>query len=446
LIQQEISQKRNDNSFTVAIYQPCRSCPATKKSGKPYMKILHTSDWHLGATLCGRKRYDESEAFLTWLTKKISTEKVETLIVAGDIFDTVTPSNRALELYYQFLGRVSRSGCRHIIITAGNHDSPTLLSAPKELLSALDIHVIGTIPKDPADEVLILNDDSNEAALIICAVPFLRDKDVITAEAGEGIDEKRIRFIQGICAHYHDICVIAANHQTLCGGTIPIIATGHLFTAGGSILGDDGVRDLSIGNLVQIGGETFPECIDYLALGHLHQPQIVGGNPHRRYSGAPLNLGFGESEKAKEVVIVDITQDKTIRIEAIQVPKIRNLIQISGNLDTIISQLSELRFHGKPGWIEVQLQDTHVGSNAREEINKNVEGSSIEVLKIKTGLNSDPVIDTTTQSESLEELNPMEVFRRCLMTSEEPIEQWDNLTAAYQEILTNLQEGDVNAE
>ena len=117
------------------------------------MKILHTSDWHIGRSLYGRKRYDEFSAFLDWLAEFIQTESVDALLIAGDIFDTSTPSNRAQELYYRFLCKVSASCCRHIVVIAGNHDSPSFLNAPKELLRALNVHVVGSITDNSEDEV-----------------------------------------------------------------------------------------------------------------------------------------------------------------------------------------------------------------------------------------------------------------------------------------------------
>src|SRR5690554_1470549 len=107
------------------------------------MRILHTSDWHIGRTLCGRKRYEEYDSFLTWLAETIQQNDIEVLLVAGDVFDTTAPSNRAQELYYQFLHKVSVSTCNHVVIIAGNHDSPSFLNAPKELLKVLNVHVLG---------------------------------------------------------------------------------------------------------------------------------------------------------------------------------------------------------------------------------------------------------------------------------------------------------------
>lgn len=141
------------------------------------MRVLHTSDWHIGRTLYGRKRYEEFESFLTWLAEMIQEKSIVALLVAGDVFDTSTPSNRAQELYYRFLCQVATSSCRHVFVIAGNHDSPSFLNAPKEFLKALDVHVVGSSTESSEDEVLVLCNEKNAPELIVCAVPYLRDRD-----------------------------------------------------------------------------------------------------------------------------------------------------------------------------------------------------------------------------------------------------------------------------
>ena len=140
------------------------------------MKILHTSDWHLGRSLYGKKRYEEASSFLNWLVSVIEEEGIDILLVAGDVFDNSTPSNRAQQLYYRFLSRVSGSCCGHIVVIAGNHDSPSFLTAPKELLCAMNVHVTGSA--DCSSEVLVLNDDRDHPMAVVCAVPYLRDRDM----------------------------------------------------------------------------------------------------------------------------------------------------------------------------------------------------------------------------------------------------------------------------
>ncbi len=279
----------------------------TKKAIKP-LTILHTSDWHLGRRLYGRMRYEEFEAFLEWLQKTISAQQVDVLIVAGDIFDTMTPSNRAQALYYEFLGKVSTLCCQHIIIVAGNHDSPTFLDAPSQVLKFLNVHVIGTACEDLSDEVLVLEDSQDQPLCVIAAVPYLRDRDVRGSVAGESADSKDANVIAGIRAHYDEVASIAKNKQKVLiekhQRHIPIIATGHLFAAGSKTTEDDGVRDLYVGNLGKISAEMFDECFDYVALGHLHVPQRIGGCEHIRYSGSPIAMGFGEARQQKQVLLV----------------------------------------------------------------------------------------------------------------------------------------------
>ena len=142
------------------------------------MKILHTSDWHLGRTLCGKKRTREFEGFLDWLLAALREHGADVLLVAGDVFDSPTPGIRAQELYYRFLCRAAASGRRHVVVVGGNHDSPSFLNAPKELLRSLNVHVVGAITENAEDELLTLDGPDGTPELLVCAVPYLRDKDV----------------------------------------------------------------------------------------------------------------------------------------------------------------------------------------------------------------------------------------------------------------------------
>src|SRR6056297_1726179 len=243
------------------------------------MKILHTSDWHIGRSLYGRKRYEEFEKFLMWLGNTLEQEGIDALLIAGDIFDTGTPGNRAQELYYRFLYRVSSSPCRHVVVIAGNHDSPTFLNAPRELLRALRVHVVGAAGENPEDELIVLKDDHDLPEAIVCAIPFLHDRDIRTVEAGETMDDKDEKLSRGLRDHYRAVCDLAEHKKASFKkdgvSDVPLIAMGHLFTAGGETVDGDGVRELYVGNLAHVTAGIFPACFDYLALGHLHIPQKV---------------------------------------------------------------------------------------------------------------------------------------------------------------------------
>ncbi len=308
------------------------------------LTILHTSDWHLGRRLYGRMRYEEFEAFLSWLQETISAQKVDVLIVAGDIFDTMTPSNRAQALYYEFLGKVSKSCCEHIVIVAGNHDSPTFLDAPSNVLKFLNVHVIGTACEDLNDEVLILDAVDGTPHCIIAAVPYLRDRDVRNSQAGESADSKDANVIKGICEHYNEVASIAKAKQADLikrhERHIPIVATGHLFAAGGTTTDDDGVRELYVGSLGKISADMFDDSFDYVALGHLHVPQRVGGREHIRYSGSPIAMGFGEARQQKQVLLVQFGAEEKSLSESTMVQLANTASKVEKSVEKVAKKVA----------------------------------------------------------------------------------------------------------
>ncbi|MFK3868639.1 exonuclease SbcCD subunit D C-terminal domain-containing protein [Psychrobacter faecalis] len=497
------------------------------------LTILHTSDWHLGRRLYGRMRYEEFEAFLSWLQETISAHKVDVLIVAGDIFDTMTPSNRAQALYYEFLGKVSKLCCEHIVIVAGNHDSPTFLDAPSKVLKFLNVHVIGTACDDLNDEVLVLDAVDGTPHCIIAAVPYLRDRDVRGSHAGESADSKDTNVIKGIRAHYDEVASIAKARQEHLSDAhqrhIPIIATGHLFAAGSKTTEDDGVRDLYVGSLGQISADMFDECFDYVALGHLHVPQRVGGCEHIRYSGSPIAMGFGEAKQQKQVLLVEFgevekslsdestilqlsnttskvekvakkaviqtpefmddlfgfveqeesaainvneepfTQSKAMQLDStfttsdltsqrlhhdesrqmqvisLPIPCFQKLAQITGDLTAIAATIKSLK-PSESIWLEVIYDGDEIVNELREEVNAMIEGLTCEVLKIKNTRTYNKVLNQQQSSETLQDLNELDVFDKCLEINGIADTQKASLRSAYQQILHNIYHDDAQAE
>lgn len=409
------------------------------------MRILHTSDWHIGRTLCGRKRYDEHDSFLTWLSDTIQRNEIDVLLVAGDIFDTTTPSNRAQELYYQFLHKVSASNCKHIVIIAGNHDSPSFLNAPKKLLKALNVHVVGNVPQDLNDEVIVLYDQQHIPELIVCAVPYLRDKDIRSVEAGESIDDKGRKLVQGISNHYAAVGLLAENTRLKLGREIPIVGMGHLFTAGGQIVDDDGVRELYIGTLAHVSTNTFPDCFAYTALGHLHIPQKVMDTETIRYSGSPLPMGFGEPNYKRSVCQVDIIQNNTA-VKLIKVPEFQLLESIKGNWNHISHRLAELSQADINVWLEIIYTGDEVISDLQDRLTTYVNGTQLDILRIKNNQIIQRVLEQTSIAETLDEISEIEVFERCLQIHKVPEEQKQDLLSAYNEILLAIHETDSLAE
>lgn len=410
------------------------------------MKLLHTSDWHIGRVLYGRKRYDEFEAFLSWLVDTIEKEQVDVLLVAGDVFDTSTPGNRAQELYYRFLCQVSESSCRHVVVIAGNHDSPTFINAPKELLRVLNVHVIGAATENYEDEVLLLknvHDDSPE--LIICAVPYLRDRDIRVVEAGESIDEKAHKLVNGIKSHYAKVCESAEQKRRDLGIEVPIIAMGHLFTAGGKTIEGDGVRELYVGSIAHVAADIFPASIDYLALGHLHVAQKVNDSETMRYSGSPLPMGFGEARQEKSICLLE-THNREVSVDLIKVPVFQKLEDIRGSWDEISSRIRELAASHSQAWLEIVYEGDEVISALREKLEKAVSETKMEILRVKNTRIIERVLNRIDDNETLEDLDIYQVFERCLSVHEVPEEQRPGLLSTYQETMATLHEHDINAE
>lgn len=384
---------------------------------------------------------------MDWLIQTIENEKVDALLIAGDIFDTTTPSNRAQALYYQFLCRVAASCCRHVVVIAGNHDSPSFLNAPKDLLRALNVYVVGAITENLEDEVLVLRKD-NQPEAIICAVPYLRDKDIRTVEPGETIDDKNTKLVEGLKAHYKAVTAIAENIRNNLRASapsadkhIPIIAMGHLFTAGGET--GDGVRELYVGSLAHVGKEAFPPSIDYVALGHLHVPQQVGNAAHIRYCGSPIPMGFGEAKQDKKVLLVTFNRNVP-HIRALSVPRFQELARIVGSLDDILFKIETLKQKNSSAWLEIEFTGSDRILSLREALDAAVKDSAMEIRRIKNRQVMDRAMTSVHEDETLDDLGVEEVFARCLHAFEIPDDARDELMASYNEIIKDVMEEDVN--
>lgn len=433
--------------FTGDMYTSCRPFFYSLNPNPSPMKILHTSDWHLGRRLYGRTRYPEFTAFLDWLAQTIETQQVDALVVSGDIFDTGTPGNLAQNLYYNFLCRVAAlPHCRNIVVVAGNHDSPSFLEAPKQVLQNLNIHVVGSMRENPEEELLLLEESDGQPGLLLAAVPYLRDRDVRLAQAGESGGEKTMRLVEGIEAHYREVGALAEEQRrrlNLPG--LPLAATGHLFTVGGRTAEGDGVRDLYVGNLALVS--SFPECFDYLALGHLHVPQRVGGVEHIRYSGSPIPMGFGEARQQKEVLLVEFSKTEDgCHITPLAVPQFQRLESVTGDLAGILSGIEVLKEKGVECWLEVVYTAAAAPKNLRQQIEEAVAGSGLEVLRVKNSVLAAQILQIARAGETLDDLDEFEVFQRCLTVAQIGEEERGELVECYEEIVRELREEDSNRE
>jgi DNA repair protein SbcD/Mre11 len=403
------------------------------------MKILHTSDWHLGRTLYSKKeRTEEHKAFLNWLLQTIAEHQIDVLIIAGDIFDTASPNHSSQKLYYDFLVKVQQQGCQHVVVVGGNHDSPSFLNAPKDVLAALDVRIVGHAEDDLSNEILVLNNHQNEPALIVCGVPFLRERDISRFTEGESYTERSARINQNIKKHYELVAALALEKQKQIGKQLPIIATGHLSVAGGKRNEDDGVRETYIGNIEEIGSDIFPDVFDYVALGHYHVPSAI--KEHIRYCGSPIPMGFGEAKQTK--CVYSIWFDPNLQIETIEIPNFQALATIKGNKQEIEEQLKQLKQGNCSVWAEISYTGNEVFPDLVTWINLQTEDSLVEVLKIqnKHFLNEQGLAEQT--QTALEDLNVFEVFDKLLASSPIQEEQKQTLLHAYQEIVNEQMTGE----
>ncbi|PKL46946.1 MAG: exonuclease sbcCD subunit D [Candidatus Riflebacteria bacterium HGW-Riflebacteria-2] len=408
------------------------------------MRILHTSDWHLGRSLMLLKRHDELAAFLEWLIKTLEERKIDTLIVAGDIFDNTTPPTAAQELYYQFLGRAARTCCNNIVIVAGNHDSPSLLDAPAQILRAINVYVVGTPGKAPENETIILKNRSGEPQGIVCAVPYLRDRDIRRVLPGESVEDKASALIKGMQQHYAAVCEAAERlRQQL--GDLPLIATGHLFTAGGIAVEGDGVRELYVGTIAHFNADLFPPTIDYMALGHLHAPQKAGSREHIRYSGSPIPMNFCEAKQQKKVIQVEFAGRRP-QIEGITVPCFQPLEKISGSFDELTGRLAQLVGADSNAWLEIEYTGEMIVANLDEEISRAIAGSKLKVTRTINRNSNALRLTGDNTPQSLEGMSEKDVFEYCLKARNVPEEQHSELKQAYQEIISSIVENDANKE
>lgn len=318
------------------------------------MRLLHTADWHLGNAMHNVDREKEQESFLKWLTEVVREKNIDTLVVAGDIFDAYGPPNWAQKNYYRFLASLLGTNCHNVIVVGGNHDSGKLLDAPRDLFDALNIHVVGTIANRRIEEMVFeLKDEKGNAAAVCAAVPYVPE--ILL----QNYCEDRKSCPQG---QFSDI-VYQGLYQDFLGKAkklrgardIPLIATGHLYAAGlegryegmeGEEKTDDGVRVMDVvGNLGKVHVNAFPDEFDYVALGHIHYQTRIGKVDRIRYSGSPFVMGFDEANLDHYVLQADLGDAKdphALRVEKIKVPQSVCFRRLSGTKDEIAGQLKQV--------------------------------------------------------------------------------------------------------
>ena len=393
------------------------------------MKILHTSDWHLGAVFDSQKRYEEFDKVLEFLLKVIREEHIEAVIIAGDVFDSNLPSNRATEQYYDFLVAARDAGVKNVIVTAGNHDSASFLESPAHILKKLSVHVSGKVDPEKVDSSIIpLPTEDGKTAAVVCAVPYLRDGDIRRAVSGEDIDAQENRRLEGVLAWYEKICVRA---EELYPG-IPLIATGHFYA--------DEVNYYN--SLQAVPVARLPENIDYLALGHLHVPQQVKSKINTWYSGALLQMDFKDFRDTKKLLILD-SEKLDAAPREVEIPRFQRIEKISGSLDELRAKIGEFAGTGESVWVYAY----HTG-DFEPRLSYILSGycANTQVLVIKCdNQQMNPALTQYRRStEEPVEITPQKLFARVIENMSD--ERKQILTAAFMEACRLLENEEDKAE
>jgi exonuclease SbcD len=405
------------------------------------MKVLHTSDWHLGQKLRGNIRDAEHQVVLDWLIQTIIKEEIDILLVAGDIFDVMNPPNSSRKLYYQFLASLLKTSCRHIVIIGGNHDAPSMLNAPKELLETLNIHVVGAASSFVENEIVVLKNKNKEVDAIIAAVPFLRDQDLRKSIAGEEEIDIYQKIQQGIYQHYLDIGKFCEDYRDL---QVPIIATGHLYASAATTSGEN-QNNIYMGSVENISADKFPDVFDYVALGHIHTAQPIANHRHVRYSGSIIPLSFTEIKDKKSITILDFNKKK-LDIKILPTPIPRQLVSVIGTYEEVLDKLNSFDvYEGNfKHWLKIEVQVEEYQYGIEDAVHEICKEKNMVLIMLKISTNQKANIEYEYDF-NLNDLKPIDIFKQKCDNENMTTENTERLEDTFHELLgwMNEQEMDV---
>ncbi len=399
------------------------------------MKILHTADWHIGKVLHKYALRDELLLFFDWLIELIKSEQVDLLLVSGDIFDLANPAVVDRQVYYQLLSRLIKLNVE-VIITGGNHDAVGLLNAPQTVLNELKITVIGGAEEDLNNELIEVKNAQGQLEVVVAAVPFLRDKDLRSRDIDAQHANRTEAIREGVKKHYADIADICSEKYP----EVPIIAMGHLYAKG--VTTSDSERDIHIGNAASIDSSIFSDVYDYVALGHIHRPQIVDKSDYIRYSGSPIALSFSEKTDKKSLVIIEVSKGKITPPQIIEIPKFRSLSKFSGDLETVKKKIAEFKpDYPLKSFVEIEVTEQTFSALTLQEVDalvsKYQDSEQFIILKARTTFaeKAENTAALFEEGEHIEDLQTIDVFEKMMVQQVIPIEEQTILKEAFLEIM-----------
>lgn len=375
------------------------------------MRLMHTSDWHLGQTLHGQERDYEHRCFLQWLLKQLVQHAVDALLIAGDVFDHANPSLAAQKQLYDFIMDAHQQCPQlHIVMIAGNHDSGARIELPAPLMRRLNAHAIGRIhwlngQPDGTQLLLPLPNAQGVTTAWCLALPFLRPSEITGLHSSSD-------YLTAMHA-LHAQLIAYAEQQRQPGQAL--IALSHAHLAGGQV-SEDSERSLIIGTAEALPATLFPESLHYVALGHLHRPQRVAGQERLRYSGSPIPLSFAEINYPHQVLLVTVQGEQLQPIEPLLVPRAVALVRLGpAPLAKLLKELHALPPHTGPRetqpWLEIQVQLDEPQPGLRLVFEQALKDKGHRLVRLHSEYPNRP--DAPAEAlPNLEHITPQELFCR----------------------------------
>jgi exonuclease SbcD len=403
------------------------------------MRVIHTSDWHLGQELHGLfDRGVEHDAFLDWLAGQLVEQDADALIVTGDVYDTVNPPIPAQRRLYQFVSRVlTKHPLLQMVFIGGNHDSAARLELPKHLLDADRVHLVGGMPRydgKPAAERTLINlrDKTGTARAVCAAVPYLRPGDLPMVSSGESPLKTLYREVIDTANPVH--------------GDLPLIVTGHLHVSGGAV-SELSERRIILGGEEAVPSDIFPASVAYVALGHLHKPQSISGQTLIRYAGSPFPMSVTEKDYQHSIVVIDIDKVNGVKTDLVRTPRPVAFHRVpavgAAPLDIVEEALCRLERddpgEGRRAFLEVAIQLDGPEPELRRRIDAALDGIPVRLTRIvrqTVGLGG-TLADAVKSGTALDELEPAHVFARRYI-EQYGVEPPDDLKQAFSEVLTSI--------
>ncbi len=296
------------------------------------MKLLHTSDWHVGRGIRGRSRADEHRAVLAEIAEIAADERVDLVIVAGDLFDTASPTPIAEQIVYQALRDLAATGAE-VVVIAGNHDNPRRWQAIHRLLDGTNVHIVGDV-RGPDDGGVLTFD---ALATRVAVLPFVSRRGIVRSQhlMERRADEHEVRYAERV---RQMVATLTAGFDD----TMVNVFTTHLTVADGAPVLGGGERAAHIFDYL-VSPAIFPPSCTYVALGHLHQPHELAAPAPTWYSGSPLHLDFGEVEREhKAVILVEAVPGLPATVRPVPLQEGRPLRTVRGRVADLEARREEL--------------------------------------------------------------------------------------------------------